>query len=46
MLIFIFLFRLKSGQEGGASALVAFWNAHAFVGEPEPLVPLCPHSNR
>ena len=47
MSVFIFLVRLKAGQEGGgAGALVALWNAHAFVGEPEPLGPLCPNSNR
>jgi hypothetical protein len=55
MFVFIFLVWLNAEQEagaagrgagGGAGVLVAFWNARAFVGEPEPPVPWCPHSNR
>ena len=34
------------GEGDGAGALVALWNARAFVGEPEPPGPSCPHSNR
>jgi len=35
------------GEDGGAGVLVALWNrSGAFVGEPEPPGPWCPHSNR